>query len=60
MRHGARTFAFLYNTLSVPIAARVPSSLTGLLLNPMITAAAMSASSVSVVMNAPRLRSASL
>ena len=58
MRHGARTLAFLYNTLDVPIAAGVLFPFTGLLLNPMIAAAAMSASSVSVVMNALRLRSA--
>jgi P-type Cu+ transporter len=50
--------AFLYNTLGVPIAAGVLFPFTGLLLNPMIAAAAMSASSVSVVMNALRLRSA--
>ena len=60
MRHGARTLAFLYNTLGVPIGAGVPFPFTGLLLNPMIAAAAMSASSVSVVMNALRPRSASL
>jgi Cu+-exporting ATPase len=60
MRHGARTLAFLYSTLGVPIAAGVLFPLTGLLLNPMIAAAAMSASSVSVAMNALRLRSASL
>jgi Cu+-exporting ATPase len=52
--------AFLYNTLGVPIAAGVLFPFTGLLLNPMIAAAAMSASSVSVVTNALRLRSASL
>jgi P-type Cu+ transporter len=52
--------AFLYNTLGVPIAAGVLFSFTDLLLNPMIAAAAMSASSVSVVTNALRLRSASL
>src|SRR5882762_4658622 len=51
-------FAFLYNTLGVPIAAGVLFPFTGLLLNPMLAAAAMSASSVSVVMNALRLRSA--
>src|SRR5258706_575851 len=49
--------AFVYNALGVPIAAGVLFPFTGLLLNPMIAAAAMSASSVSVVMNALRLRS---
>ena len=52
--------AFIYNMLGVPIAAGVLFPFTGLLLNPMIAAAAMSASSVSVVMNALRLRSASI
>jgi Cu+-exporting ATPase len=50
--------AFAYNSLGVPIAAGVLFPWTGLLLNPMIAAAAMSASSVSVVFNALRLRSA--
>jgi Cu+-exporting ATPase len=49
--------AFVYNSLGVPIAAGVLFPWTGLLLNPMIAAAAMSLSSVSVVMNALRLRS---
>ncbi|HLF30426.1 MAG TPA: heavy metal translocating P-type ATPase [Xanthomonadales bacterium] len=49
-------FAFLYNTLGVPIAAGVLYPLTGLLLSPMIAALAMSLSSVSVVGNALRLR----
>jgi P-type Cu+ transporter len=48
--------AFVYNALGVPIAAGVLFPWTGLLLNPMIAAAAMSASSVSVVLNALRLR----
>jgi P-type Cu+ transporter len=52
--------AFIYNSLGVPIAAGVLFPFTGLLLNPMIAAAAMSASSVSVVMNALRLRSAAI
>jgi Cu+-exporting ATPase len=49
-------FAFIYNALGVPIAAGVLYPITGLLLNPMIAAAAMSFSSVSVVSNALRLR----
>ncbi len=49
-------FAFLYNALGVPIAAGVLYPLTGLLLSPMLAAAAMSFSSVSVVANALRLR----
>jgi P-type Cu+ transporter len=50
--------AFVYNSVGVPIAAGVLFPWTGLLLNPMIAAAAMSLSSVSVVANALRLRSA--
>lgn len=49
-------FAFIYNALGVPIAAGALYPWTGLLLNPMIAAAAMSFSSVSVVGNALRLR----
>jgi Cu+-exporting ATPase len=52
--------AFVYNALGVPIAAGLLFPWTGLLLNPMIAAAAMSASSVSVVVNALRLRTATL
>jgi len=50
--------AFVYNALGVPVAAGVLFPWTGLLLNPMFAAAAMSASSVSVVVNALRLRRA--
>jgi Cu+-exporting ATPase len=49
-------FAFVYNTLGVPIAAGVLFPWTGLLLSPLIAALAMSFSSVSVVGNALRLR----
>jgi P-type Cu+ transporter len=49
-------FAFAYNALGVPIAAGVLYPLTGMLLSPMIAAAAMSLSSVSVISNALRLR----
>jgi Cu+-exporting ATPase len=53
-------FAFFYNALGVPLAAGVLFPVFGLLLNPMIAAAAMSFSSVSVIANALRLRTASL
>jgi P-type Cu+ transporter len=49
-------FAFLYNSLGVPLAAGVLYPFFGLLLSPMFAAAAMSMSSVSVVTNALRLR----
>ncbi|MBK5257466.1 MAG: HAD-IC family P-type ATPase, partial [Vicinamibacteria bacterium] len=53
-------FAFVYNSLGVPLAAGVLYPFFGLLLSPMIAAAAMSLSSVSVIGNALRLRSAKL
>ena len=53
-------FAFVYNALGVPIAAGVLYPSFGLLLSPMIAAAAMSLSSVSVIANALRLRRAEL
>ena len=49
-------FAFVYNAVGVPIAAGVLYPLTGLLLSPIIAAAAMALSSVSVIVNALRLR----
>jgi Cu+-exporting ATPase len=53
-------FAFVYNVAGVPIAAGVLYPVFGLLLSPMIAAAAMSLSSVSVIGNALRLRNAKL
>jgi Cu+-exporting ATPase len=49
-------FAFVYNSLGVPVAAGALYPFLGVLLNPMIAAAAMSLSSVSVIANALRLR----
>ena len=49
-------FAFAYNSVGVPIAAGILFPITGILLSPMIAAAAMSLSSVSVITNALRLR----
>ncbi len=53
-------FAFIYNTVGVPVAAGILYPAFGLLLSPMIAAAAMSLSSVSVIANSLRLRSAKL
>ena len=53
-------FAFIYNSLGVPVAAGVLYPFFGLLLSPMIAAAAMSLSSVSVIGNALRLRTLKL
>ena len=50
----------MYNTLGVPIAAGVLYPFSGILLSPMIAAAAMSISSVSVISNSLRLRNVSL
>jgi P-type Cu+ transporter len=49
-------FAFIYNALGVPVAAGVLYPIFGILLSPIIAAAAMALSSVSVVGNALRLR----
>jgi Cu+-exporting ATPase len=49
-------FAFIYNALGVPIAAGILYPVFGILLSPMIAAAAMSFSSVSVIGNSLRLR----
>ena len=53
-------FAFIYNSVGVPIAAGVLYPVFGILLSPIIAAAAMSLSSVSVIGNALRLRSAEM
>ncbi|WP_407498536.1 heavy metal translocating P-type ATPase [Elizabethkingia anophelis] len=53
-------FAFLYNVLGIPIAAGILYPSMGILLSPMIAAAAMSFSSVSVIVNSLRLNSAKL
>jgi len=53
-------FAFVYNAAGVPIAAGVLYPAFGILLSPIIAAAAMSLSSVSVIANAARLRGVKL
>ncbi len=53
-------FAFVYNTLGVPVAAGILYPVLGVLLSPMIASAAMTFSSVSVIANALRLRRAPL
>ncbi|MGA7083883.1 MAG: HAD-IC family P-type ATPase, partial [Pseudolabrys sp.] len=53
-------FAFLYNALGVPVAAGVLYPALGLLLSPIVSAAAMALSSVSVIGNALRLRGTKL
>ena len=53
-------FAFIYNAAGIPIAAGILYPVFGILLSPIIAAAAMSLSSVSVVGNALRLRATKL
>ncbi len=50
-------FAFIYNALGVPVAAGVLYPVLGILLSPILAAAAMALSSISVILNAARLRS---
>jgi cation transport ATPase len=52
-------FAFIYNVVGIPIAAGALYPSFGILLNPMVAALAMSLSSMSVIVNALRLRSLS-
>ena len=53
-------FAFIYNALGIPVAAGILYPSFGLLLSPIIASAAMSLSSVSVIINSLRLRTAKL
>jgi Cu+-exporting ATPase len=55
-RLGSPFFAFVYNALGVPVAAGVLNPVFGLLLSPMLAAAAMSLNSVAVIGTALRLR----
>jgi P-type Cu+ transporter len=53
-------FAFIYNSIGVPIAGGILYPFLGMLLSPIFAAAAMSLSSVSVIANSLRLRQAKL
>jgi len=53
-------FAFAYNVIGIPVAAGVLYPLLGILLSPVVAALAMSLSSVSVIANALRLRTATI
>jgi Cu2+-exporting ATPase len=53
-------WAFIYNVIGIPLAAGVLYPVNGFLLDPMIAGAAMALSSVSVVSNSLRLRSAKI
>jgi Cu+-exporting ATPase len=53
-------FAFIYNTLGIPVAAGILYPFFGILLSPVIAAAAMSFSSVSVIINSLRLQKINL
>ena len=53
-------FAFIYNLVGVPIAAGILFPFIGVLLSPMIASAAMTFSSVSVIVNALRLKTKSI
>ncbi len=53
-------FAFVYNAAGIPLAAGILFPVIGVLLSPMVAAAAMSLSSVSVIGNALRLRTVKL
>ena len=53
-------FAFIYNIIGIPIAAGILYPFFGILMSPMIAAAAMSLSSVSVILNSTRLNKVKL
>jgi cation transport ATPase len=53
-------WAFIYNVLGIPIAAGALYAVMGLMLNPVVASAAMAFSSISIVMNSLRLRTAAI